>query len=100
LGVEEEAGTKWTLKQTYEDFWLATTGDALYASSGKVVIPAAAAATSRHIGREIDAIAEYRPNRAVTFGFGCAHLFAGQFLEQTSGGKDYNYPFVYGAYRF
>ncbi|HXE05679.1 MAG TPA: alginate export family protein [Bryobacteraceae bacterium] len=100
LGVEEKAGTKWKLKQTYENFWLATTGDALYGNSGKVVIPASTTAISRHIGQEIDAIAEYQPHRAVTFGFGCAHLFAGQFLKQTSGGKDYNYPFAYGAYRF
>lgn len=100
LGVEEKAGKKWKLKQTYEDFWLATRGDGLYNSSGKLVIPASAGATSRHIGREIDALAEYQPNRAMTFGFGYARLFAGQFLKQASGGKDYNYPFVYGAYRF
>jgi len=100
LGVEEKAGKKWKLRQTYEDFWLASMGDGLYNSSGKLVIPASAGATSRHIGREIDASAEYQPNRAMTFGFGYARLFAGQFLEQTSGGKDYNYPFAYGAYRF
>jgi hypothetical protein len=100
LGVEEKAGAKWKLKQTYEDFWLATIGDGLYTSSGKLVIPASAAATSRHIGREIDAIAEYQPHRAMTLGFGYARLFAGQFLKQTAGGKDYSYPFVYGAYQF
>ena len=100
VGVAEKAGKKWKLKQTYEDFWLATKGDSLYNSSGKVVIPASASATSRHIGQEIDAIAEYQPNRATRFGFGWAHLFAGQFLKQTSGGKDYNYPFVYGTYQF
>lgn len=100
VGFEEKAGKKWKLKQTYEDFWLATKGDGLYGNSGKLSIAAAPMATSRHIGREIDVTAEYQANRAMTFGFGYAHLFAGQFLKETSGGKDYNYPFVYGVYHF
>jgi hypothetical protein len=100
LGVEEKAGAKWKLKQTYEDFWLATLGDALYGNSGRVVVPAANGATSRHVGQEIDAVAEYHPHHALTFGFGYAHLFAGRFLKQTTGGKDYNYPFAYSTYRF
>jgi hypothetical protein len=36
----------------------------------------------------------------MTPGFGYAHLFAGQFLNQVSAGNDYNHPFTYMSYRF
>jgi hypothetical protein len=99
-GVGEAVGKKWRLKQTYEDLWLATVHDSLYASSGAVSITAHPTASSRHIGSEIDAVAEYQVNPAMTLGFGYAHLFTGQFLNQVSPGKDYNYPFTYMSYRF
>jgi hypothetical protein len=53
-------GKKWKLTQTYEDLWLATTHDALYASSGIVSFAAHSGASSHHIGSELDAIAEAR----------------------------------------
>jgi len=53
-GVEETIGKKWKLRQTYESLWLATTHDALYASSGAISISADPNATSRHIGQEVD----------------------------------------------
>jgi hypothetical protein len=99
-GVEETIGKKWKLRQTYEDLWLATTHDALYANSGAISIPADPNATSRHIGREVDISAEYQFNAGITAGFGFARLFAGRFLKTASPGKDFSYPFVYLTYRF
>jgi hypothetical protein len=98
--VEETVGKKWKLTQTYEDLWLVTTHDALYASSGIVSVAAHPAASSRYIGSEIDAMAEYKVNPAMTLGFGYAHLFTGEFLNQVSPGQDYNYAFTYMSYRF
>ncbi len=99
-GVEETIGKKWKLRETYENLWLATTHDALYASSGAISIAADPKATSRYLGQEVDFSAQYQVNESVAAGFGCARLFSGRFLKTTSLGKDYTYPFVYLTYRF
>jgi hypothetical protein len=99
-GVEETIGKKWKLRQTYENLWLATTHDALYASSGAISIPADPKATSRHVGQEVDVSAQYQVNQGITAGFGFARLFPGRFLKAVSPGKRYTYPFVYLTYRF
>jgi Alginate export len=99
-GAEETIGKKWRLRQTYEDLWLATTHDALYASSGAIAISADPNATSRHIGQEVDLTAQYQVNTGISVGFGYGRLFPGRFLKTASPGKNYSYPFVYLTYRF
>jgi len=99
-GVEETIGKKWKLRQAYESFWLATTGDAFYGSAGSIAVPANPAATSRHVGQELDLIAEYKVADSITAGFGYARFFTGRFLKESSRGKDFNYPFIYLDYRF
>jgi hypothetical protein len=100
VGVEETIGKKWKLRQTYEDLWLATTNDALYASSGVISIAANPKSSNRHIGQEIDFIAQYQVTKGITAGFGYAHLFPGQFLRTASPGKGFAYPFIYLTYEF
>jgi hypothetical protein len=99
VGVEESATRKWKLKQAFEGFWLATSNDNFYNGSGAIEIPAHPGA-SRHIGNELDLIAEYQLNKGVSFGFGYARLFAGQFLKTTTPGHDYSYPYAYFQYNF
>jgi hypothetical protein len=99
-GVEETIGRKWKLRQTYEDLWLATTHDALYASSGAISIAADSNAPSRHIGQEVDLTAQYQVNKGITAGFGYGRLFTGRFLKAVSPAKGYSYPFVFLDYRF
>jgi hypothetical protein len=99
-GIEEKARSHWKLKEAYIDLWLATTHDALYGSSGAVSIPANPAAHSRHVGQELDLIAEYAATRGIGAGFGYARLFTGSFLRTATRGKDFNYPFIYLTYRF
>jgi Alginate export len=98
-GVEEEPTRKWKLKQQFEGYWLATSKDNLYASSGAIAVPAHPRA-SRHIGNEFDVVAEYEVNKGLNFGFGYARMFAGQFLQQTTPGRDYSYPYAYFEYNF
>jgi hypothetical protein len=98
-GVEEEPTKKWKLKQQFESYWLATSKDNFYASSGAIAIPAHPGA-SRHIGNEFDVVAEYEVNKGLNFGFGYARMFAGQFLETTTPGHDYSYPYAYFEYNF
>ena len=98
-GVEEEPTKKWKLKQQFEGFWLATSNDNYYASSGAIAVPAHPGA-SRHIGNEFDMVAEYEVNKGLNFGFGYGRMFAGQFLSTTTRGQDYGYPYAYFEYNF
>jgi hypothetical protein len=99
-GVNEKVGKKWTLTVMFDDFWLATKNDAVYASSGAVSIAAHPRATSSHLGTELDLIAEYKQNLHADYGFGFCHLFTGQYLNEATHGKNYNYPFAYVTYIF
>jgi hypothetical protein len=98
-GVEEYATNKWTFIEQFEGYWLATSNDNYYASSGAIAVPAHPGA-SPHIGNEFDAIAEYKLNKGLSFGFGYGRMFAGQFLANTTAGHDYGYPFAYFEYNF
>jgi hypothetical protein len=98
-GVEEEPTKKWKLKQQFEGYWLATSNDNYYASSGAIAV-AAHPGASRHIGNEFDMVAEYELNKGLNFGFGYGRMFAGQFLDQTARGHDYSYPYAYFEYNF
>jgi Alginate export len=100
VGVDERVGSKWTLTELVDDFWLATKNDAVYGSSGAIAIAAHPGAGSGHLGAELDLIAEYKQNRHVNYGFGFCHLFTGEYLNQATHGKDYNYPFSYVTYVF
>ena len=99
IGVKEEPTKKWKLKQQFEGYWLATSNDNYYASSGAIAV-AAHPGASRHIGNEFDMVAEYEVNKGLSFGFGYARMFAGQFLDTTTRGHDYSYPYAYFEYNF
>ena len=98
-GIEEEPPKKWKLKQQFEGYWLATSKDNYYASSGAVAV-AAHPGANRHIGNEFDMVAEYEVNKGLNFGFGYGRMFAGQFLSTTTRGQDYGYPYAYFEYNF
>lgn len=99
-GIQEKFGRKWTLSQLVDNVWLATKYDSMYANSGGVSVRADPRVTSTHAGTELELIAEYKESKHITFGFGLAHLFPGAFLNQTTPGRDYNYPFAYSTYVF
>jgi Alginate export len=98
-GVEEELTKKWKLKQQFESYWLATSNDNYYASSGAIAV-AAHPGASRHIGNELDVVADYQLNKGLNFGFGFGQMFAGQFLKTAAPGHDYSYPYAYFEYNF
>jgi hypothetical protein len=98
-GAEEDLSRKWKVKQAFEGYWLATSNDNFYASSGAIAV-AAHPGASRHIGNEFDLVAEYQLNPGLTLGLGYARLFAGQFLKSTTPGHDFSYPYAYFEYNF
>jgi hypothetical protein len=99
-GVDEKVARRWTLTEMVNDVWLATKNDAVYGTSGAISIAAHPGATSSHLGTELDFIADYKQNRHVDYGFGFCHLFTGQYLNEATPGKAYNYPFTYVTYIF
>ena len=56
--------------------------------------------STRHIGQEVDFIAQYQVTKGISTGFGYARLFSGPYLKAVSPGKDYGYPFVSLTYGF
>jgi hypothetical protein len=100
VGASEKVAAKWAFTEIFNDLWLATTNDAVYTSSGAISIAAHPGASSNHLGVELDLVADYKQNNHVNYGFGFAHLFSGRFLNEATGGKDYNYPFAYVTYGF
>jgi hypothetical protein len=99
-GVMQKVAKRWELTEMVNNLWLATKNDAVYASSGAAAVAADPRATSTHLGTEVDLIATFKQNSHITYGFGCAHLFAGAFLKEATPGKGYNYPFAYVTYGF
>src|ERR1700761_6568609 len=100
VGVDEKVARKWTLTEMFDDLWLATKNDAVYGSSGAIAVAADPKATSKHLGEELDLIADYKLNQHVTYGLGFAHIFTGPFLREATPGKGYNYPYAYVTYIF
>jgi Alginate export len=94
-GIDVRPTKHWTLTPSYVSFWRASLYDGLYASGGGLSVASTNPRAGRFIGQELDAIADYRWNKAVELGFGYAHLFPGQFLKNTTAGQGYNYPFVF-----
>jgi tetratricopeptide (TPR) repeat protein len=96
VSVEENVGKKWKFKQAFEGYWLATSNDNSYASSGAISVPAHLGA-SRNIGSVLDlvpntprlrganlflGIAEYRLNR---FDLAIGSLTKESALDPSSG---------------
>lgn len=99
-GVMEKIVKKWTLTQGFDDIWLASKTDAIYGTNGAVAVAADPRATSTHVGTELDLVAQYKPDKHITYAFGYARIFPGTFLDEATKGHDYNYPFTYITYVF
>ena len=94
VGAEQQAARGLKVKEAFIGYWLTTSHDNLYASSGAIAVPAHPGA-SRHVGNEFDVAAQFAWTNGVNLGFGYARLFAGEFLRTATAGHDYSYPYVY-----
>jgi hypothetical protein len=92
-GVTLEPRHRWTITGQYLDFWLAQATDALYNTSGGVILRDTTGHSGTHIGREFDAYTWYELNRHVNVGVGVGHLQGGDFLQHISKGPNYNSPY-------
>ena len=91
---------KWSLGTGVHDYWLANSHDALYTTSGSVIGRIAAGAPNTHVGEELDAQLIYTPTRQTQVGFGYGRVLTGPFLNKTTKGKDYTYPYMMIDYQF
>lgn len=92
-GLDFQPHRKLKVRADYNDFSLATVQDSLYNSSGSSAA-LNRAATSGHIGNEVNGVAVYQWSKIWKFGAGLGHLFAGQYLRESKAGFGYTYPYV------
>lgn len=81
------------LRADFNEFYLATVQDSLYASSGSSVL-LNRGATSTHIGSEVNTVGLYQLSKIWKFGAGFGHLFAGQYLKEAKAPFGYSYPYI------
>jgi hypothetical protein len=98
-GVEMNPAKPLTLRCMVHDWYLAQAHDGLYSSSGALVFRDSTGSAGRHVGEEIDLVAQYNwGTRYVGGGYG--HLFPGSFIRAESPGDGLNYLYLNVGYRF
>ena len=93
VGLTVEPRHRWTFTGQYLDLWLASATDALYNTSGGVIVRDTTGRSGRHIGQEYDAYTWYELNRHVNIGTGVGHLQGGEFLQRMTKAPNYTYPY-------
>jgi hypothetical protein len=88
-----EPHNRWTVTAQWLDFWLASATDALYNTSGGVIVDNAKGTAGNHIGNEGDIYTWYELNRHVNVGVGVGHIFPGQYLRLMEKGPNFTYPY-------
>ncbi len=99
-GLDTHPARKLTVSGIYHNFWLANAHDGLYTATGAVAAKSLGGTAGTHVGQEVDIEGLYRWNSAVQFGAGYGHLFTGEFLNKTTNGKDFSYPYLMTTYAF
>jgi hypothetical protein len=93
-GVELKPARKWTASVKFRGLWLADARDALYNSAGVAIARKADGSAGRFVGTELDGFAAYSYSKQLLIGGGFAHLFPGTFLNRTTSGKGYSFPYL------
>ncbi len=99
-GLDFHPIRKWDMNVSGHDFWLANAHDSLYPTRGSVVAKDLSGKSGTHVGEEVDFQAIYKPTLQIQLGAGIGHLFAGEFLNKTTKGKDYTLPYFLVDYVF
>jgi len=100
FGQEFKLARKWTVATSFHDYWLANAHDALFPTRGSIIALDAKGLSGTHVGEELDIQAIYTPTRQTQIDFGYGHVFTGHFLNKTTKGVDYSYPYMQLEYVF
>jgi hypothetical protein len=88
-----------SLTLNWDCFWRENTHDGLYGPAVNL-IQSGRTSNARYVGNQAEAMLEWRLDRHFTLTADYAHFFAGDFLKQTTPGKDVDYCSVWMTYRF
>jgi hypothetical protein len=92
-GVTFQPHHRWSITGQYLDFWLASSTDGVYNTSGSPIVRDSSGKSGTHIGQELDAYTWYEVNREIHIGMGVGHLIPGEFLARLTPGAAYTYPY-------
>jgi hypothetical protein len=81
----------------YDQFWLASSRDALYNGSGKSIAISPKGVAGTHVGQEADLYATYKYHHFL-FGAGYGYFVCGRFLKLTTPGVSPTYVYVFHTY--
>jgi len=88
-----------TLTGNWDWFWRESTRDGIYGPAVNL-IQSGKSTDARYVGNQAEVMLEWRFDRHLTFTADYAHFFAGEFLKQTTPGKDVDYFSVWLTYRY
>ena len=80
------------------DWWLASARDWLSTSGGAPLVRDVTGRSGRHVGEELDMQLLWSASKHVALAGGIGHMFAGQFLKQTTPGHAFTFPYVQLTY--
>lgn len=85
---------RWSVNGQYLDQWVDSSADAVYNTSGGLIVaPKAPAGFGTHLGEEFDAYSWYELNSHLNIGGGYGRFDAGGFLSQLTTAHVYSYPY-------
>jgi hypothetical protein len=89
-----------TLQVKYHEWWLASERDGVYNAGGNLIARDSSGRSGRHVGHEVDVQALRNVGKFMKLGGGVGHIFTGEFLEKTTPGRDYTFPYVMMTWSF
>ena len=93
-GVDLKLARKWGLTGRYDAWWLADPHDALYSAASTVVARNTAGTAGSFVGQELDSVLAYTFSKYLQVSGGYGHIFPGTFLNNTTPGESYNFPYA------
>jgi hypothetical protein len=89
-----------TLQLRYHNWYLASARDGVYNAGGALIVRDPTGRSGRHVGHEVDIQALGSLARQVKLGGGVGHIFTGEFLNKTTPGRNYTFPYVMLTWAF
>jgi len=93
VGFDSQVTKKLKVRTDFNEFYLATTQDGLYNSSGTRIVLNRKAA-SRHVGSELDLYGLYKLSKIWQIGAGYGHIFPGEYLKECNAPFGYSFPYM------
>ncbi|MBC7927623.1 MAG: alginate export family protein [Bryobacteraceae bacterium] len=99
--VAEWSRPKKTIVQLkYHSWWLASKRDGVYNAGGNLLARDPLGLSGRHIGQELDLQILGGLGTQIKLGGGIGHIFPGRFLNNTTPGGSYTFPYVMLTWAF